>query len=117
MNIESPTNSFRGSGNDITLQQCNDLMNFVKSGYPVVLGDKLISEGSVDTTKVDNSSYMYKFLSEAISYDNVMSVSQLKENQNKISFYTTLAKPEIQFTAGGKPPEAPRDGHATWERK
>ena len=56
---------------------------------------------------------MYKFLSEAISYDNVVSVSQLRENQNKISFYTTLAKPEIQFTAGGKPPEAPRDGHAT----
>ena len=115
MNINSDTNSFRGSGNDITLQQYNDLMNFVKSGYPVVLGDKLLSKGSVDTVKVDNSSYMYKFLSEAISYDNVMSVSQLKENQNKISFYTTLAKPEIQFTAGGKPPEAPRDGHMTGE--
>lgn len=115
MNINSATNSFRGSGNDITLQQYNDLMNFVKSGYPVVLGDNLISGGSVNTTKVDNSSYMYKFLSEAISYNNVMSVSQLKKDQNKISFYTTLAKPEIQFTAGGKPPEAPRDGHATGE--
>lgn len=113
MNIESPTNSFRGSGNDITLQQYHDLMNFVRSGYPVVLGNDLISGDSVNIDKVDNSSYMYKFLSEAISYDNVMSVSQLRENQNKISFYTTLAKPEIQFTAGGKPPEAPRDGHAT----
>ena len=116
MNINSDTNSFRGSGNDITLQQYNDLMNFVKSGYPVVLGDKLISGNSVDTTKVDNSSYMYKFLSEAISYNNVMSVSQLKKDQNKISFYTTLAKPEIQFTAGGKSPEAPRDGHVTGEK-
>ena len=38
--------SLRGSGNDITRQQYNELLDFVKSGYPVVLGNSLVDSKS-----------------------------------------------------------------------
>ena len=114
MNTDSSTNSFRGSGNDITKQQYTELMSFVKSGYPVVLGDKLVQDGNV-TSKVDNSSYMYKFINEALKYNNVFTRSDLEEGNQKIVFLTMLAKPSIEFSENGKPAEAPRDGHSAGE--
>ena len=60
-------------------------MSFVKSGYPVVLGDKLVENDTV-SSKVDNSSYMYKFLREALKFDNVFLRSELeKGNEQGIS--------------------------------
>ena len=116
MNVNSKTNSFRGSGNDITMQQYKELMSFAKSGYPIVLGDDLLDNGNVSTKTVDNSSYIYKFLSEAVKFDNVMAESELKKANSKITFYSTLAKPEIKFSENGMPPEAPRDGHSVGEK-
>jgi len=116
LNTNSKTNSFRGSGNDITMQQYKELMSFVKSGYPVVLGDSLITGKEVNTKKVDNSSYMYKFLKDAIKFSNVMTESELEKANSKITFYSTLAKPEIQFSENGMPPEAPRDNHYVGEK-
>ena len=53
---------FRGSGNDMTKQQCEKLLDFVKSGYPVVIDSALMQNGSIKTACVDNSSYYYEFL-------------------------------------------------------
>ena len=114
MNTSSATASFRGSGNDITNQQYNELMSFVKSGYPVVLGDKLVENDTV-SSKVDNSSYMYKFLSEALKYDNVFLRSDLEKGNNQIVFLTMLSKPTIEFSENGKPAEAPRGNHSAGE--
>ena len=116
MNVNSKTNSFRGSGNDITMQQYKELMSFAKSGSPIVLGDNLLDNGNVSAKTVDNSSYMYKFLSEAVKFDNVMAESELKNANSKITFYSTLAKPEIEFSENGIPPEAPRDEHSVGEK-
>ena len=64
---------FRGSGNDMTSEECEELLDFVKSGYPVVLGGSLLnSDRTVNTNEVDNSSYYYEFLSQAVNYDNVV---------------------------------------------
>lgn len=117
MNTSSATASFRGSGNDITKQQYKELMNFVKSGYPVVLGDALVEnrENNTVSSKVDNSSYMYKFLSEALKYENVFSRSELEKGNEQIVFLTMLSKPSIEFSENGKPAEAPRDGHNVGE--
>lgn len=114
MNTSSATASFRGSGNDITNQQYNELMSFVKSGYPVVLGDKLVENDTV-SSKVDNSSYMYKFLSEALKYDNVFLRSKLEKGNDQIVFLTMLSKPTIEFSENGKPAEAPRGNHSAGE--
>ena len=62
---------FRGSGNDMTRVQMEELLEFVKSGYPVVLGSSLVNGSRVNAGEVDTSSYYYEFLSEAIAYDNV----------------------------------------------
>lgn len=116
VNFFAPLNTYgpnsggylRGSGNDMTSQQCEKLLNFVKSGYPVIVSDELLSGEEVNTNRVDNASYYYEFLSEALEYDNVMSVSNLSSGKSNLLFFTNLAKPVIKFAENGKPPEPPR---------
>lgn len=105
---------FRGSGNDMTSEECEVLLEFVKSGYPVVLGNSLLnSDRTVDTDEVDNSSYYYEFLSQAISYDNVVTKSEIDSGQKDMNFYFNLTKPVIQFDEnGGRPKEPTRIGEA-----
>ena len=105
---------FRGSGNDMTSEEWEELLEFVKSGYPVVLGNSLLnSDRTVDTDEVDNSSYYYEFLSQAISYDNVVTKSELDSGQKDMNFYFNLTKPVIQFDEnGGRPKEPTRIGEA-----
>ena len=98
--------SFRGSGNDMTNQQYLELMDFVKSGYPVVIADSLVSDGHASTRTVDNSSYYYKFIEDALSYNNVTTVSELQKTD--LSFFVKLSKPVIEFTENGRPAEVPR---------
>lgn len=40
---ETQSYTFRYSGNDLTETRMNDIINFAKAGYPVVLGDNLVS--------------------------------------------------------------------------
>ena len=107
---ENGAGYFRGSGNDITNQQYQELMEFVKSGYPVVLGEKLVNvkgkNRTVNMDTVDGSSYYYQFLQDALKYSNVIVESELKTSGKNLSFYMNLAKPVINFSE--KPLEAPR---------
>ena len=106
---EDGSGYFRGSGNDITEQQYNEMMDFVQSGYPVVLANGLVKNGDVNTSEVDSSSWYYQFIHDALKYDNVATVSELKANKKNIKFYSNLAKPVIDFDEeGGKPAEPPR---------
>lgn len=100
---------FRGSGNDITTQIYQSLMEFVKSGYPVIFQSSLINTSgenrSVNTELVDSSSYYWQFMTDALKYENVFTTSELEE-ENMVDFYTNLAKPVIHLTE--QPPEPPR---------
>lgn len=100
----------RGSGNDMTSQECEELVNFVKSGYPVVLGNALVNEqGKVNESKVDASSYYYEFIEKALDYPNVITRSEADQEGKLNSFYVDLAKPVIKFAEnGGRPPEPTR---------
>ncbi len=102
---------FRGSGNDMTRQECEKLKDFVKSGYPLVLGDSLVtgsgSDRKVNTGKVDAASYYYEFLSEALKYENTVTMTEAG-NGKLSSFFVNLAKPVIDFTENGRPPEPER---------
>lgn len=103
---ENGAGYYRGSGNDITKQQYTELMNFVKSGYPVILGDGLVnSNGTVNSSEVGASSWYYQFMTDALKYGNVMTGTQA-ENNDAMAFYMNLAKPQIDFSE--KPFEAPR---------
>lgn len=103
--------SFRGSGNDMTNQQYLELMDFVKSGYPVVLADSLVEDGYASKKTVDDSSYYYKFIEAALPYSNVSTVSELKNTD--LSFFAKLSKPVIEFTENGRPAEVPRIDEVT----
>ena len=100
----------RGSGNDMTRQECEELVNFVKSGYPVVLGNALVNDqGKVNENKVDASSYYYEFIEKALNYPNVITRSEADQEGKLNSFYVDLAKPVIKFAEnGGRPPEPKR---------
>lgn len=101
----------RGSGNDMTEQDYEELMEFVKSGYPVVLGSELVtSDRKADSAKVDAASYYYQFIQEALKYPNVMTKAELDGGKKDIKFWLNLAKPVINFTENGKPLEPVRKG-------
>ena len=99
--------SVRGSGNDITEQIKNKLVDFAKSGYPVIVaGDIYDSNKSISTDLVDNSSYIYDFLNEIKGYDNVYREKDI-EKEDDIAFYAELPKPKIEFASeNGKPVSA-----------
>lgn len=108
---ESGAGYYRGSGNDITSQECKKLKDFVKSGYPVVIGDGLVSESGdkrkVNTDKVDAASYYYEFLTDALKYDNTVTKTEAT-NGRLSSFFVNLSKPVIHFAENGRPPEPVR---------
>ena len=101
----------RGSGNDITKQQLKELKDFISSGYPVIIGNKLLNNDGteVNTDVVDSSSYIYEFLNSAIDKEkdrvNVMSKAEADQKQN-LNFFFYMAKPKINFTK--MPPEPKR---------
>lgn len=100
----------RGSGNDITEQQVKQLKAFVSSGYPVIIGDGLLNDdGTVKTSVVDSSSYMYEFLNDAVNKEknraNVMSKKEADSKQN-LNFFFYMAKPKLVFDE--MPPEPKR---------
>lgn len=107
---------FRGSGNDITEQKMEELLDFVRSGYPVVLGDYLVSNGNVNTNAVDNASYYYEFMTEALKYENVLTEGELNQDNSQLDFFANLAKPVIEFVKNGsdtgKPLDAVRAGES-----
>lgn len=111
--------SFRGSGNDMTLQQLNELMDFVKSGYPVILADNLVDNNSksANESTVDNSSYYYEFIGNALQYDNVIRKGDLTNKKKSLSFFSNLSKPKIDFSDGKFPPEAPRASDPNYNKE
>lgn len=66
--------SVRGSGNDITKEIKNKLVNFAKSGYPVVVAGNIYGENkeTTSTELVDNSSYIYNFLKLHLLMQNII---------------------------------------------
>lgn len=108
----------RGSGNDITKQQLKELKDFVSSGYPVIIGNKLLNNDGteVNTDVVDSSSYIYEFLNSAIDKEkdrvNVMSKAEADQKQN-LNFFFYMAKPKINFTK--MPPEPKRLNNETYK--
>lgn len=113
---ENGVGSFRGSGNDMTQQQLDELLDFVKSGYPVIIADDLVENNAVNIKTVDNSSYYYEFIDQALKYKNVVQEGNLSNQKESLSFFSNLSKPQIDFSEGKYPPDAPR-ATATAEEK
>lgn len=97
--------SVRGSGNDITKEIKNKLVNFAKSGYPVVVAGDIYGENkkTISTNLIDNSSYIYDFLNEVKGFDNVYREGEITADKD-INFYAELPKPKIELSS--YPPSA-----------
>ncbi|MCI1965677.1 MAG: DUF5057 domain-containing protein [Oscillospiraceae bacterium] len=95
-------NRFRFSGNDLTQSKASELLDFVKSGYPVVLADDLDQSSgagsiTVNTDRVDRASLMYSALTSIQGYHNVMTVSDTSTQSATLLKYLNLSKPSIEW--------------------
>lgn len=99
------SNVFRYSGNDITKDKYQDLLDFVKAKYPVVFADDcyIIDDNgkkSVNEARIDNSSYLYQFLTETLHEPNVFSKSEVTNNSQFID-YLNMPKLGLEFYQNG----------------
>ena len=87
----------RYNGNDITADKHNELVDYVKGTYTVVVADKLCkSTTEPEKTYVDNCSYLYSFLKEHLKDANVFKASEVENGSNAtFQFYTNRAKLDI----------------------
>lgn len=88
-------NTYRYSGNDLTEKKKEQLENYVKAGYPLVLGKGIIDERQVNDKYIDNCSVIYEFFNEVMNQENVFNVNI--ENNVSAGFVNSLAveKPRI----------------------
>lgn len=86
----------RYNGNDISAGKHNDLVDYVKGSYPVVVADKLCTGDAPNGTYVDNCTYLYSFLEEHLTDANVFRVSEVKDGKNaEFKFYANRGKLSI----------------------
>lgn len=98
INGSSGTNAnlFRFSGNDITKTAATALQKFALAGYPIILDDGFITGTAINTTTVDNSSYMYKAVSAIYGkFANAMKQTDAAVNTSLVIKYLNVSKPQI----------------------
>ena len=99
-------NTYRGSGNDFTMQKVSELEDYIKAGFPVVFSDGFFSndtnyKSGINEYYIDNCSNVFTFLCDAKDKDNVLKVDSkgnLKNKSNETAelvTYLTTEKPEI----------------------
>ena len=87
----------RYNGNDITADKYNELVDYVKGTYPIVIADKLCSsKKEPNSSYVDNCSYLYSFLKEHLKDSNVFKASEIEKGDNAtFIFYANRGKLNI----------------------
>ncbi len=75
------------SGNDITPDKLRELSDYIKAGYAVVISDGFLNNNNtINTTKVDTSSNMYKLINEVVlAKDDGGSYKYLNKNVQRKS--------------------------------
>ena len=87
----------RFSGNDISADKHNALVDYVKATYPIVVADRLTTDNNTPSTvTLDDCTYIYSFLEKNLSKPNVFRVSEVKDGKNtEFQFYGNRAKLSI----------------------
>lgn len=97
---------YRYSGNDITEENLEQLLDYVNAGYPVILDKEFAVEGTIydnmsaemiNTKKIDNSSCLYQFLSLTFAKENVFLSNGALSTDENFSFYMNLPKLHLKF--------------------
>ena len=108
---ENANETARFSGNDITEEKKNALLQFIQAGFPVVVSDELVNlipgavieEGkrsplSVNADTVDNCSYLYQFLEESRERENFIRLSEL--SAPLLNMYFSISRPMLRMVEG-----------------
>lgn len=87
----------RYSGNDITADKHNALVDYVKGSYPIVVADALCdSEQAPASSTVDNCTYLYSFLEQHLKDGNVFKASEVEAGKDtNFKFYANRGKLNI----------------------
>lgn len=97
---------YRYSGNDITSENVEQLLDYVNAGYPLILDPDFAVEGTtndtlsgdlLNTDKVDNSSYLYEFLEQSVGKNNVLLNTTALSTDPDFAFYMNLPKLHLTF--------------------
>ena len=94
-------NKARFSGNDISADKYNKLVDYLKGAYPVVVSNTLCdrsTDGSYvpSSETIDNCSYMYSFLEQHLADKNVFTVDEVSSGKNvNFKFYVNRGKLSI----------------------
>lgn len=94
---------YRYSGNDLTKFKMQELVEYISGKYAVVVdSDCYKSDGTVDESYVDNSSYMYQFLDYAKDFDNLIKSDKQNgftlSNTTKFVNYLNMNKLTLNVT-------------------
>lgn len=92
------TETFRLSGNDLTKQKYNEIVDYIKGGFPVVFTDDFMSGDTVNDTKIDNCTYVYELVQDQLSNENVMTETDADKNTAKLYRYISLNKPVVTLS-------------------
>ena len=105
-----PSTTHRYSGNDLTVEKYNALLDYMEAYYPIVVANDLVTIENnkltaVNSNRIDNSSYLYEFLKNAFlpeegnRADNVFYVAELGNTSGAMNtrFRFSLNKPKLGF--------------------
>lgn len=101
--IKQNTDFYRFSGNDITNIKKEQLTDYVKAGYPILLEKDLYNYNGSNKI-VDDSSYLYQFLSQNASKSNIVNrddfrqTASLKKAQTYLDKLVGIDKVQINLT-------------------
>ncbi len=95
LNASNRTETFRLSGNDLTKQKYNEVIDYIKGGFPVVFADDFMNGTDVNEVKIDNCTYIYELVKDQIANENVMTETTAITNTAKLYRYISLNKPVV----------------------
>ncbi|GEM_PF-2142223 len=93
--------TFRYSGNDISIAKENELKSFILQGFPVILGGSIGKDGAVNKGAVDVNTRMYQLLNDYIGRANVMTEAEALKSGAAVS-YASLSTPVIHMISAPK---------------
>ena len=98
-------NTYRYSGNDLSKETVKKVIDYVKSGCPVLVDKKFYKsdesktndKASVDDSLVDNCSYMYELLDTIKTYKNVLTYQGTKTDVDALMKCLLIGKPSLEI--------------------
>lgn len=99
--------TYRTSGNDISVKKANELNSFILQGYPVILSDDLATTGREGTINlsvraIDYNTRFYEILSKYPRKSNVMTYKSALSNSEEVVKAATVSAPVIDISESPK---------------